>query len=449
MSATPASSTPTGTLVRLTVSAGDRRADLGIPGQVAVAEVIPGLARTLGVLDPLTVHGGYWLVRPDGTTLDPARSLLAEGVSDGDVLSLEVGAERPEPRVYDDVVEAVADAVENLYQPWSPRDSALTAAWAAGALLLAVAALLLGADSASLVPALVAGVGAALVLVAGAVVARVGAVPEAARVLVLLASVLGAVAGLTASSEAPSWGWPAAGAGIGLLVTGVLGALAMVDRRELAVAPSVAGLAIAVSGLTVALTGAQADQVLSVVVAVVVTAGIGVPWLALNSTPLRVVPVRSDADVLADTPPVDVAAVRRDLARGHRVQVALRVAVGLVAVVGAPQVVATGVPGTLLLAATFAGMLLSTRQTYARAEVLVVVSLALVGLTVTALLAAVQQPQWRPGLVGVAGAAAALVVALGLVAPRHRVGLARAGDSLELLFLAVLLPLGLAAAGLV
>lgn len=449
MSAPTASSTPAGTLVRVTVAAGDRRADLGIPGQVSVAEVVPGLARTLGVLDVLTAHGGYWLVRTDGTALDPARSLLAEGVVDGDVLTLEVGAERPEPRVYDDVVEAVADAVEGLYQPWSPRDSALTAAWAAGALLLAVAALLLGGDPSSPVPPLVAGLSAVLVLVTGAVVARVGAVPEAARVLVLLASVLGGVAGLTASSQPPSWGWPAAGAGIGLLLTGLLGALAMVDRRELAAAPSAAGLAIAVSGTTVALTGSEPSHVLAVVVAVVVAAGIGVPWLALTSTPLRVVPVRSDADVYADVPPVDPGTVRRDLARGHRVQVALRVAVGLVALVAASQVVASGVAGTLLLVATFAGMLLSTRQTYSRAEVLVVVTLALLGLTATALLTAVHHPEWRAALVGVAGSAAAVVVGLGLVAPRHRVGLARAGDAFELLLLAALLPLGLAAAGLV
>jgi hypothetical protein len=40
-------------------------------------------------------------------------------------------------------------------------------------------------------------------------------------------------------------------------------------------------------------------------------------------------------------------------------------------------------------------------------------------------------------------------VGIGLVAPRQRVGLARVGDVLEVTCLAVLLPLGVAAAGLV
>src|SRR6478609_6085108 len=213
MTDAPASTTSVGTLVRVSVTAGDRRLDLGIPGAVPMAEVVPGLARALGLLDAATAHGGYRLVRADGTPIDSARSLLAEGVEDGAVLTLESGARRDAERIYDDVVEAVADAVENQYAPWTPRDSALSAAWAAGALLLAGAALLLGADQASLVP------------------------PVVAALAALLALVLAAVAGLTAGSGAPSWGWPAALAGTGVLVAGLLGMPALVDRRELSAAP--------------------------------------------------------------------------------------------------------------------------------------------------------------------------------------------------------------------
>ena len=115
----------------------------------------------------------------------------------------------------------------------------------------------------------------------------------------------------------------------------------------------------------------------------------------------------------------------------------------------APAVVATGVPGTLLLVAAFAGMLLSVRQTYSRQDVLVVMGSGIVGLTVTGVLAAAAHPGWRPALALVAGGAAALVIALSLVAPRQRVAMGRAADTVELLCLAVLLPLGVAAAGLV
>ncbi|AEE45096.1 type VII secretion integral membrane protein EccD [Cellulomonas fimi] len=446
---TELTTSPAGTLLRVSVTADDRRVDLGVPGTVATAEIVPGLARALGVLDASTVYGGYRLVRADGRAIDSSRSLIAEGVEDGALLTLEVGAQRREVRVYDDVVEAVADAVEDQYEPWTPRDTALGAAWAAVALALVAAALLLGADRASVMPPAVAAAGAVLLLAAGAVVARVGHEPGAARILVPAASVLGAVAGLTLGTAAPSWGWPAVAAGVGAAVTGLLGIPALVDRRELAAGPVVLGLAVAAGGAGVALSGADASHVLAMVVAVVVTASIGLPWLALSSTPLRVVSPRSDAEILLDPPPVDPEQVRRQLERAHRTQVALRIAVGVLTLLATPAVVQGGVLGTVLLVVAAGGVLLSTRQSYSRADVLVVVASGLLSLGAAVVAAALAHPTWRPVLVAACGGAALLVVGLGLVAPRRRVGLARVGDAAEIACLAALLPLGVTAAGLV
>ena len=76
-------------LVRLSVSSGTRRADLGIPGSIPVAEIIPDLARELGVLEPHSASLGYRLMRADGSTVDSDRSLAAQGIEDGSVLALE------------------------------------------------------------------------------------------------------------------------------------------------------------------------------------------------------------------------------------------------------------------------------------------------------------------------------------------------------------------------
>ena len=160
------SPTPVGTLLRLSVTAGERRLDLGVPGNVAVVEIVPGLARALGQLEAATVHGGYRLLTSDGTPVDAARSLVSQGIEDGAVLSLESGARLAAPRIYDDVVEAVADAVESQYKPWTPRDSALGAAWGAVALVVVSAALLLSADTTATLPPALAGLGAVLVLAA-------------------------------------------------------------------------------------------------------------------------------------------------------------------------------------------------------------------------------------------------------------------------------------------
>lgn len=438
-----------GTLVRVSVTGGGRAVDLAAPGAIPVAELVPGLARTLGLLDPSTVFGGFRLVRSDGGVLDSDRSLQAQGVEDGTVLTLEAGIEIPDVRVYDDVVEAVTDAVEGQYAAWTPRDSALTAVFASAAFLLAGAILLLGADRASVFPPVIAGVGSLLVLGAAAVVARIGRHDVGASALVVTASVLGLVAGLTAGSDAPGWGWPAATAGLGMLVVALLGLPTLPAGREVCMAPGALGFTLAVTGATVALSGAAAGVVLAVVVALVVTAGNGIPWLALASTPLRVVSARSESEILAEPPVVDPAQVAEQYARGHRLQVALRLAVALLTLAAAPVVVATGVPGTLLTAAAFAGMLLGVRQTYSRQDVLVVMGAGIIGLTVTGVLAAAAHPTWRPALALVAGAAAAVVIAVSLIAPRQRVGLGRLADSFELICLALLLPLGVAAAGLV
>ncbi len=438
-----------GTLVRVTVAGSGRSVDLGAPGGVPVAELVPGLARTLGLLDPGTVHGGFRLVRSDGVVLDSDRSLQAQSVADGAVLSLESGAAAEDVRVYDDVVEAVADAVEGEYAPWTARDSALTAVFAAASFLVAAAILLLGAPASSAFPPVVAGLGALLVVGAAAVVARVGKHDVGARTLVLTASALGLVAGLTAGSSSPGWGWPAAAGGAGMLLVAVLGVPALTSGREVCMGPAVLGLALAAAGCTIELGEQAPGSVLAVVVALVLTAGNGIPWLALASTPLRVVSPRTDAEILADPPAVDGARVREQYARGLRVQVALRVAVALLVLGALPVVVGTGVPGALLAAAGFSGMMLGVRQTYSRGDVLVVMGSGIVGLTATGVLAAAAHPDWRPALAVVAGGVAAVVIAVSLVAPRQRVVLGRLADSLELICLALLLPLGVAAAGIV
>ncbi|KGM14761.1 hypothetical protein N867_16310, partial [Actinotalea fermentans ATCC 43279 = JCM 9966 = DSM 3133] len=254
---------------------------------------------------------------------------------------------------------------------------------------------------------------------------------------------------LTAGTGAPGWGWSAALAGGAMLVTAVVGIAALTTRREVGLAPAAFGLTVALTGTAVASTDAEPGVVLAIVVALVLTAGNGIPWLALASTPLRVVTPRSDAEILADPPVVDADAVREQYARGHRMQVALRAAVAALTLVALPEVVATGLPGTLLVTAGFAGMLLGVRQTYSRYDVAVVMGAGIVGLTLTGVLAAAAHPDWRATLAVVAGTVAAVVIALSLVAPRQRVALGRLADAIELAVLALLLPLGVAAAGLV
>ena len=94
---------------RVTVVAPDSRIDVALPEDIAVADVYPEILRLTGQTQAAGAPTGYHLVRRDGTVLDGARSLAAQRVFDGDVLSLRPFAESLPPAVFDDVSDAVAD----------------------------------------------------------------------------------------------------------------------------------------------------------------------------------------------------------------------------------------------------------------------------------------------------------------------------------------------------
>jgi type VII secretion integral membrane protein EccD len=134
-------------LARVTVAAPRRRMDVALPEGVAVAELLPGLLRAAGeeLADEGQEHGGWVLRRPDGALVDPARSLSAAGLRDGEVLHLVPRQEDWPELDYDDVVDAVADGARARSRSWGPADTrraglAVTSAAVLVALLLGLSA---------------------------------------------------------------------------------------------------------------------------------------------------------------------------------------------------------------------------------------------------------------------------------------------------------------------
>ena len=189
---------------------------------------MPELARSVGLLDAGTAHVGYRLVTQDGRALAADAGLTAQGVEDGDVITVAAGPRDPPPRVYDDAVEAMADVVERDLQPWDAEAGRRIALWAAvllllvgavglvlqhgsdlaavGALVVAVV-LVVGAVALSRVhgeayaPVVVAWTGCAYAAVAGPVV-RLGARPSSVRRSPRPAGVPWPL------GSPPPWAWP-------------------------------------------------------------------------------------------------------------------------------------------------------------------------------------------------------------------------------------------------
>ncbi|AIS00876.1 type VII secretion integral membrane protein EccD [Streptomyces glaucescens] len=104
---------------RVTIVAPDSRIDVALPDDVSVADLYPEILRLSRQTSAEGAPVGYHLVRRDGTVLDGSRSFAAQRILDGELLTLRPFAESLPPAVFDDVSEAVATAVTEDRTLWS------------------------------------------------------------------------------------------------------------------------------------------------------------------------------------------------------------------------------------------------------------------------------------------------------------------------------------------
>ncbi|HJQ48728.1 MAG TPA: type VII secretion integral membrane protein EccD [Amycolatopsis sp.] len=162
----------------MTVVAPRTRIDVALPADVAVADLLPMLLDMANEASPDggARHGGWSLAKLGDAPLDPSRTLASLGVIDGELLQLRRRNENPPPPLYDDVVDAIADADPDSFRPWT-KETAKRIGHIAGGLALIVAAfaLLTGGPLGGgngLIAALAAGVAAVACVAVGATLAK-------------------------------------------------------------------------------------------------------------------------------------------------------------------------------------------------------------------------------------------------------------------------------------
>lgn len=434
-------------LLRVTVASGTRRVDLVLPGSVPVAELLPELARSVGLLDPGTVYAGYRVVTADGRELVGDGGLIIQGIEDGGVLTVSARLDDEPPRVYDDVVEAMTDVVERDLRPWEPAAGRRTAL-AAAALMLA-----LGDAALYLHGSAVAGVAAALAALAlvtgGVVLSRVYAESEAAVALTWMAAAYAAVAGLVLAGGDTLFGLPAAYAGGGVLLAGLLALVGLGEGRALAIPAVVIGAVFLTAGVVIEGAALSADVVLATTLALVVAAGSAFPWLALGATGTRVDQIYASADIVNDPSPIEPERVAGDARIAHDLLRGVSATVGLLLVLVTPLVVGLGASGVLLALLCCAVVILRTRQYRTRSAVLVGLTSGVAGLLTLAVSVLWLHPDWRPWAAVALAAAGGLLLALTVVPVPASVRWGRLGDVTEVVALLALLPTLLVAAGVV
>jgi type VII secretion integral membrane protein EccD len=436
-------------LVRVTVSSGTRRVDLVLPGSVPVAELVPELARSVGLLDAATVYGGYRVVTADGRELVPETGLITQGVEDGGLLTITAGVDEATPRVYDDIVEAMTDVVERDLQPWAPASGRRTALVAAGLLMaLGAVALLIQYTS------LLAGVAAAVVavaLVAGAIVlSRAQHEPEAAVAVAWMGCGYAALAGLmlVLREDPDFFAYPVAAAGGAAMVAGFVCIVGLGEGRTLVLPPVVVGATFLATGLLTKAGSFDPAVVLTTALALVVLAGSIFPWLALGVTGTKVDQLFAPADITADPSEIDPARVGADARVAHQILVAISATVGLLLVLVAPLAVSLGLSGTLLAVVSCLVVMLRTRQYRTGQEVLVGLGSGVAGLASIAVSLLWMHPDWRPTVAVTLAATGAILLAVTLVPGTPSLRRGRLGDLAETLCLLALLPLVVLATGI-
>lgn len=445
-------------LVRVTIASGSRRVDLVLPGAIPVAELVPELARSVGLLDASTVYGGYRLVTQEGRVLVNNAGLTMQGIEDGGLLTVSAGVDEPAPRVYDDVVEAMADVVENELKPWEPAAGRRTAL-GAGSILLGLGALALLLKGESVLGGVAAAVIAALLVVGGIVLARAQGEPEAGVAVSLLAAVYAAVAGLLlAPGDLPDWSWPLADtffthallfAGLAMLAAGVVAVVGLQEGRALVIPAIVVGAVLVASSLVVRLVDVEPGAVLTVLLTLVVLAGSVFPWLALGVTGTKVDQLYSLHDITADPDDIDPDEVADDARVGHEILLAVSATVGTLLVLLAPFAVDRGVFGTVLAGVCCLAVMFRTRQYRTGSEVLAGLASGILGLVSVALSMLLIHDGWRAGAAIGLAAVGAVLLGLTLVPASPSVRRGRLGDVVETITLLALLPLMVLAAGFV
>ncbi|MGO1054052.1 type VII secretion integral membrane protein EccD [Crossiella sp. CA198] len=445
----------TGTTVfsRVTVVAPRTRIDVALPADVAVADLLPMLLEMAQENSPDggVRHGGWCLAKIGQDPLEPGRTLASLAVVDGDILQLRRRVENPPKALYDDVVDAIADADPDSFRAWDADTARRLGHWAGGLAFIAAAATVWLAGAAfPLAAAITAGVAAVVSVIVGAVVVRSYSAPTTGIIIAVTGGLpMAFVAGLYAVPGVPG----AANLLLAFALVAVVGGAALMVIG--------AGVSVFIAAVTVGVIGLLTSTVAMFVdypphgfgagaaaAALVVLSTLPQMTIKMAKIPLPHVPSNAE-DLKEDQGFPDYEVIERRAGLAHEYMTGMIIGCGLIAAGGAT--LASTMPkfwGPIFGAVVTAVLLLRAR-TYANgSQAVALLSTGILsagGLLVGWMLTASPFGQllWVFGTLVVL---AALGLVLGVVFPTQRFSppMRRSVDVAEAIFIAAVLPLALA-----
>lgn len=435
---------PSANMRRLTIAYNTRTITLTVSDGPIVADLLPDIARRLGVLDPSIVYGGYRLITADGEPLSPSRTFAEQHVSDQSVLTLEPGASVDTDIVYDDVVEAVGASVQRVYRPWTKDHTTLTS------LLISVGMLAISAGWLALFPVSIwnaaLGIGFSVVLIALAALLHGKTMTVQATVIGLTASIFAAVGGYQLASylvpDQTFHALPLVGASAGLLVSGCLMAVAAPSTRPYGFIPIIIGLLAAIPGILSTLLPSWMANIWIIATMFAALAANALPWMCLSFARISVQSPHSDAEIFALPEPIDYAEVKQRYITGSTMLFIGRVSVATMLLIAMPLLNSLSTPlGAVICLVAFLAMLLDSRQIHTLREMCVTVSAAGLGIICTGLMSVRMHPEFSIPLTMLMLCCALATIVFTHVTRRRSLFATRMADAAETLCIMMLPPL--------
>ncbi|GAA4518922.1 MULTISPECIES: type VII secretion integral membrane protein EccD [Nonomuraea] len=186
-----------------------RKADLALPADIPLPNVLPSLLRALGEVNGDSAAAPGWtLQRLGGQPFDLGQSLGSLGVLDGEILYLRPREAILPPALFDDVADVVATGVREGRGAWSATQTRVMGASGATALLVLGAVGLALSGMPALTVTIVAGLLALLLIVTGTLLSRAVGDSMAGALIGHSALPYGFVAGLFAPGTSAGFGAP-------------------------------------------------------------------------------------------------------------------------------------------------------------------------------------------------------------------------------------------------
>ncbi|MFI7698237.1 type VII secretion integral membrane protein EccD [Nonomuraea sp. NPDC049480] len=321
---------PLPTQCHVTIVGPRRKADLALPADIPLPNVLPGLLRALGeVGGDSAAAPGWTLQRLGGTPFDLGQSLGALGVLDGEILYLRPREAIMPVALYDDVADVVATGVRDGRGVWSAKHTRVVGASGASGLLVLGALGLALSGMPGLTITIVAGLLALLLVVTGTLLSRAVGDSMAGALIGHAALPYGFVAGLFAPGGT-GFGAPHLLAALACtaLVAAVGGAL-ISDGVPGFLGTAVAATAGGICAAAVMVWSAPPAGVAALAVAVLLAFSPLVPTLSfkLAKVPLPAMPTTAE-ELRSDNQRLDAPAIQ------ERTRVAQRYATGMIAAIG-------------------------------------------------------------------------------------------------------------------